>query len=79
MKITVKLLATYRKLLPPEADGNKIELKVPAETSISAVLAKFDLPQEESSVILLNGTITSPETVLQNGDRVTVFSAVAGG
>ena len=79
MQITLKLIATYRKLLPPEADGNTIELDLPAETTIADVLAQFDVPQDASSVVLLNGTVSPPETILQNGDKVAVFSATAGG
>ncbi len=79
MLVSLKLIATYRKLLPPEADGNRIEIDIPAETTISALLEKFNVPQDESSVILLNGAVVPLSSVLAEGDKITAFSAIAGG
>jgi sulfur carrier protein ThiS len=79
MKISVKLIATYRNLLPSTADGNKIEIEIPAGRTISDVMARFEVPQDESSVILLNGATVPLSTMLKDGDTVTAFSAIAGG
>ena len=79
MKINVKLIATYRDLLPSEAQGNKIEIELPEGATVSDVMARFDVPQDESSVILLNGATVPLSTMLKDGDTVTAFSAIAGG
>ena len=79
MKINVKLIATYRDLLPSEAQGNKIEIELPEGATVSDVMARFDVPQDESSVILLNGATVPLSTILAEGDTVTAFSAIAGG
>ena len=80
MRVTIKLLATYRKLLPPEATGNRVDLEVPEGTTISKLLSRFDVPTGEESVLLVNGlTPTSPEQELVDGDVLTAFSAMAGG
>ena len=79
MQITLKLLATYRKLLPSNAEGNKIVLEISEETSVSNLMVKFNVPQDESSVILLNGATVPLLTMLKDGDTVTAFSAIAGG
>ncbi len=79
MQITLKLLATYRKLLPSNAEGNKIVLEISEETSVSNLMVKFNVPQDESSVILLNGAAVPLSTIPKDGDTVTAFSAIAGG
>ena len=79
MKIVVKLIATYRELLPPGTQGNKTEIEVPEGTTASDVMAQFNVPQDETSVIVVNGLTVSLSTVLVEGDMVTAFSAIAGG
>jgi sulfur carrier protein ThiS len=79
MRISVKLIATYRELLPEGTKGNKIEIDIPEGASVSDVLAQFNVPQDESSVIVVNGLTVPLATVLAEGDEVSAFSAVAGG
>ena len=79
MKISVKLIATYRELLPPGTQGNKAEIEVPEGTKVSDVMTQFNIPQDESSVIVVNGRTVPLSTILVEGDEVTAFSAIAGG
>ncbi len=79
MRVRVKLIATYRQLLPPEANGNTIEIDVPAGSTIADILGSFGVPLDSSSVILLNGRHTPLNTSVQEGDEIAAFSAVAGG
>ena len=79
MKISVKLIATYRELLPPGTRGNKAEIEVPEGTKVSDVMTQFNIPQDESSVIVVNGRTVPLSTILVEGDEVTAFSAIAGG
>ena len=79
MKISVRLIATYMDLLPPGTKGNKIEIEVPKGTTASDVMAQFNVPQDPSSVIVVNGLTVPLSTPLVEGDVVSAFSAVAGG
>lgn len=80
MKVSIKLLATYRKLLPPEATGNRCDIEVPEGTTISQLLHLFSIPLSEESVFLVNGlTPESLDQELLDGDVLTAFSAMAGG
>ena len=79
MKISVKLIATYRELLPPGTQGNKVEIEVPEGSTVSDVMAQFNVPQDETSVIVVNGLTIPLSTILVEGDDVTPFSAIAGG
>ncbi len=79
MMIRVKLIATYRDHLPPEAKNGMIEIEVPDGTSVRDAVARFDIPLDDSSVIVLNGLTVPLDTPVSEGDTVTAFSAIAGG
>jgi sulfur carrier protein ThiS len=79
MKVRVRLIATYRDLLPPETKGSTVELDLPAGSRVADALTRFDVPLGPESVLLLNGLTVPPDTPLHDGDEITAFSAVAGG
>jgi molybdopterin converting factor small subunit len=79
MKVRLKLIASYRKLLPPGTQNSTIEVEVPPGTSVAALVGQFGVPLTEDSVIVVNGLSVDWETVLNAGDEVSAFSAMAGG
>ena len=80
MKITVKLIATYRKLLPEGTIGNKTQIDVSEGSTVADVLGQFGVPLDDTTAIAVNGLTTLPfSTVLTEGDEVAAFNAVAGG
>lgn len=79
MKISVKLLANYRKRLPEGTPGNRVEIEIPAGVEVSEVLAEFNVPADSESVVLVNGRVPEPGQKLQQGDAVCAFPAIAGG
>ena len=79
MLVYVKMLANYRAVLPPDAKHGTVELDVPAGTTVYDVVSRYPIPLNDESVIVLNGLMTEMNAVLQEGDTVTAFSAIAGG
>ena len=79
MMIRVKMIANYRKILPPEAKDGVVELELPDGATIYDAISRFDIPLTEESVIVLNGLTVDMDTPLKEGDMVTAFSAIAGG
>ena len=79
MKVRVKLLVSYRRYLPPEAEGSAYSLEVPSGARVEEVLAQVPVPADESRVVLLNGRVCSAGQVLEEGDTITIFPALAGG
>jgi len=79
MKISVKLLTTYRKKLPEGTQGNTCTLQVPNIWCVGDILAHFEIPNDASSVILVNGLSPKGDQHLNEGDEVCVYSAMAGG
>lgn len=79
MKISVKLLTTYRKQLPEGTQGNTCTLEIPDTECVSDVLARFEIPNDATSVVLINGFSPDGDQLLKEGDQVCVYSAMAGG
>lgn len=79
MMIRVKLIASYRDRLPAGVKNGTVELDVPEGITVREVISRFDIPLDDTSVIVLNGLTVDLDTPLQAGDMVTAFSAIAGG
>ncbi len=79
MKISLKLLTIYRKKLPEGTKGNTCKLEVLESCRVSDLLAQFEIPNDASSVVLVNGHSPQGDQHLQEGDEVCVYSAMAGG
>jgi molybdopterin converting factor small subunit len=79
MMIHVKLLANYREHLPPEAKNGGVEFDVPEGTTVREAISRFDIPLDETSVIVVNGLTVDLNIPLKAGDVVSAFSAIAGG
>ncbi len=79
MKVSLKLIATYRKLLPEGTVGNTLTLDLPEGTNVVEALAPLGVPLDRESVILLNGHVPELEQQLHEGDVIYAFPAMAGG
>jgi hypothetical protein len=79
MKISVKLLATYRSKLPADVKGNTFEIEVAEGSQAVEVIEGFGIPIGEASVILVNGRPPEPGELLKEDDVVCAFPAMAGG
>lgn len=80
MKVVVKLIASYRKLLPAESVNGKFEVNLPPGTTMADLMSRYQVPLTDDSVFLINGlTPASMDQELFDGDTVAAFSAIAGG
>jgi molybdopterin converting factor small subunit len=79
IKVKVKLLANYKDYLPEVSKSNQITIDVDKNTIPEQILHLFSLPPIPESVILVNGKSPDFSKLLQEGDEVCIFSAMAGG
>lgn len=80
MQIAVKLFATLRRHLPPEASGGKATLTLEDGATIATLLHRLDIPPELAQMVLVNGEQTREfDRPLADGDAVSIFPPVAGG
>ena len=83
MRITLKLFATLTDYLPPQRDGNQVEIEVDPTASIRDILAPYGLPHKLVHLVLVNGHYIAPEAratrCLQEGDALAIWPPIAGG
>jgi sulfur carrier protein ThiS len=77
MSITVqiKLFATLRPYLPPDADSYKVD----PGTTVRSLLETLGVPLDKAKLVFINGKIGLLDDQLQGGERLGVFPPVGGG
>lgn len=84
MRITFKLFATLSDYLPDEArQRREIELDVPHDACIDAVIDQFKLPPRLVHLVLLNGVFINHDErskrTFRDGDTLAIWPPIAGG
>ena len=83
MKITFKLFATLSDYLPPQRQGNIVDLDVPEGSTITDLVKQFNLPIHLVHLVLVNGKYIKPEDrhthLLIENDVLAIWPPVAGG
>ncbi len=79
MRVEVRLLSTYRRYLPADAQGATYSMDVPIGTRIESLLTCLPIPPDDDQVILINGQTPLAGQVLEEGDTVAIFPTMAGG
>ncbi len=77
MTVTVKLFALFRSLFPDHPDGLIILDEHPR--TVSDLIDYLDLPPDEPKIIFVNHILKDLNTVLENGDVVSIFPYISGG
>lgn len=80
---TLKLFASLSHYLPSGAVDNRLEVPIDSDTTVSAMIARFQLPEALVHLVLVNGVYINPEDrpqrVLEPGDVLAIWPPVAGG
>jgi len=83
VRITVKLFATFRQLLPVENRINGISIEAHKSITPNQILKQLNIPVEQAHILLINGVFVEPErrnlAIFHDNDIFSVWPAVAGG
>ena len=80
MRITIRLLASYRRYLPARSDEQAgYTFEVADGALVGDVLHSLPVPQDDVFTFLVNGRHVTDDQVLHEGDVLSVFPAVGGG
>lgn len=74
MNIEVRLFATLR-----EGRFPRQSIELPAGSRLADVLGRLDIERHEVTIRLRNGRDTEWDTVLSEGDRISLFPILGGG
>jgi len=74
MRVTVKLFANFRIDRFKEEDRD-----YPGPATVADVIAELGIPDPEVGIIFINGRHAARDTVLAEGDALSLFPLVGGG
>lgn len=83
MKIAVRLVAYVGDAIPNIDESGEGNIELPEDATVADALAVLDVAAAEMYMTLVNETVIRPsvqgETVLSDGDELTVFPPIKGG
>ena len=79
MKVTVRLFATFRDFLPQHAVRSSLRIEVDERESVQGLLNALCVPDDLPRIVLINGLYASEDSLLADGDVVSVFPPLVGG
>ncbi len=84
MQINIEFYASLMKYLPPGNSRFRREVKVDDDISLSKLIKKYNISDEEAHLVLVNGHFVNcgedrDQRILAEGDTVSIWPPVAGG
>ena len=80
MRVTIRLLASYRLYLPEGHDVKEgYAREIAPGTRVGDFLADLPIPPDDAYTFFVNGRHAHRDQVLQDNDVLAVFPAVGGG
>jgi sulfur carrier protein ThiS len=84
VRVALKLYASLADFLPAEArKTHRLDLELPAGTTVGDVIAQRNLPPKMCHLVLVNGLFVPPaeraRRALGPGDELAIWPPIAGG
>jgi len=78
--MTVKIHYGFKKFLPHGMTGDPFDVSLENRTNLAQLLKdEIRLSEEIPTLILINGIHADKNQRLKDGDRISIFSPMAGG
>lgn len=77
MKITVQGHANIRHYFPDKNETH--ELEIAENIKLSAILERFNIPESEVMLLMINGAIASKDQLIMEKDYIEIFPILSGG
>ncbi len=78
VSVTVKLFSNLRRFVPMGHDG-RLSFSLPPGATIADIQADIGIPPEEEITIAIGDDLVGRDTVLEDGDQVTLIAPMEGG
>jgi molybdopterin converting factor small subunit len=79
MTVTVRLFATFREYLPPDARHVGRVMHIAAGATVRDLLVLLQIPDDLPRIVLVNGRYAAEHEPLHEDDHVAVFPPLIGG
>ncbi len=77
--VEVRLYATLQKYHPGLGIGEPLVITLDDRARLRNLLAELKIPKEEIKIALVNGKWEEESYLLEDGDRIGLFSPIGGG
>lgn len=74
--IEIELFAFLEEYYPKEGKG---PISMPQDSTAGMLINKLNIPDDIQLLILVNGQQSDRKTILQNDDKIFIFTPAAGG
>lgn len=79
MIVYIKTIGTLKKFIKGSEDKNYIEINIKDKSKIVDLLNDLGVSEKKIALVAINGKTQKLDTVLQSGDKVTLYPFIAGG
>ena len=79
IEIELRVFGELRNYIEGMKIGEIQTLRCDDEATVKDILRRLGIPETEAKIILVNGRAKGIDDKLNGGDRLAIFSAVAGG
>ena len=77
--VEVRLYATLQKYYPSLGIGEPLVVTLDNKAKLGNLSSELKIPKEEIKAVLVNGKWEEENYLLEDGDRIGIFSPVGGG
>jgi molybdopterin converting factor small subunit len=77
--VEVRLYATLRKYYPNLGIGEPLVMALDDKARLGNLFSELKIPKEEIKAALVNGKWEEESYLLEDGDRIGLFSPIGGG
>jgi len=79
LAISLFLAATLRKYVSGYSGETGYEISIEPGTTVGALARLLRIPEEEVTLVMINGVTADKDAVLAGNERLALFPAVGGG
>jgi sulfur carrier protein ThiS len=79
MKVRVKLYGTLCQYVPGYEISNGIEVEIPDGGKVIDILPVLHIPESQGVVVIIGGSIMTPDYTLRDGALVSLLQPLSGG
>ena len=77
--VEVRLYASLQKYHPSLRIGESVGITLDDKARLENLFSELKIPKEEIKIVLVNGKWVEESYLLEDGDRIGLFSPIGGG